>query len=189
MPRHSTKRSCPEVMRTDRDPTHTSRAGVLRRSSRKYLQNGRGLARDLQRIPCERFCWGCSLQILSRTLVEGILKNEILPRDPAKILHRYLALVLHIEIYSTDLAQDLPKFHVETSCRGRSSHILKRELVSLWRVLSEILRTDLAKRSYQEALPTDPAKILPQRSCPGIYRSCCSCNLLPFYMVLRLLCV
>lgn len=59
-----------------------------------------------------------SLQILNITLLEGVLEGDPTQRSCAETLHRYLVLVLHIEIQPTDLTQELPRFHAETSCGG-----------------------------------------------------------------------
>ena len=110
---------------------------------------------------------------------------------------RYLALVL-IELFKRacagfakmffDLAEDapksgilLPKNRVQRSCEVSPAGILCCFFISSTRqilrrtckdfianILSEMLRTGLAKGSYQEILSTDPAKIPPQRSCPGL---------------------
>ena len=79
-----------------------------------------------------------STQILSRdplqTFCAQILPRDAIPkscRDPEKILPRFQDILrwFFTEILSTDLVQDLRRFHVRRSCRVCTLQILKRELV------------------------------------------------------------
>ena len=136
------RKSCQEILPTKN--AHRSCQKLSTDLAQRSAKNPKiSCQKVLQRTPPKRSCallmWGALPTRLRYPAHESC--REILCRDPAKIRHKY----------PLDRSRaGLPRFHVDTTCRGCSLPILKRELVG---VLSDP--------------STDPAKILPPRSCPG----------------------